>query len=248
MRTRDSLTAMIGVLSILLAGAIIALVARAGPDATADVTGQVPATAGPVVAAPDPGGAVNRGGKGGGTRGGKGGGTASQSTAPKPIHPTTKPTPKPTHTTSPTPKPIPPRLGNASAPKGAAYSVSGDRQGFTMAYSTLEAGTGPYPLGRSLSMTVPVTGDTRNAVLELSVSGYAFAESTTAKLSITANRRTITRSFRAGADDEFVQTLSVPLRGARQCTITLNLEVRPSFLVSEPTGYLTVSALYGQLI
>jgi hypothetical protein len=238
MRTRNSLTAVLSALIALLVATIVALAACAGPDGNADGIEQAPT--------PGSGSTVRRGGGGVGAN--------HEGTVPKENHATRRPPPKvnvtPTPTkTSPAPKPIPPRLGDATVPRGATYSVSADRQTFTMTYSTLEAGTDPYPLRKSLSTTVPVAGDTQNAVLELAVSGYTFTdESTSAQLTITANGRTMTRSFRTGTDNDYVENLAVPLRGARQCSITLKLEVKPSPLVREPTGYLNVLALDAQFI
>ena len=195
-----------------------------------------PTTADPVAAGPGSGaGTVNKGD------------SRRNGSVPTRNQATTKPPPKITAT--PTRKAVPARLGDATVPRGATYIVSGDRQAFAVGYSTLVAGTAPYPPSKSLSTTVPVTGDTQRAVLELSVSGYTVIdESTTAKLTITANGRTMARSFRTGTDDDYVHTFAVPLRGARQCGITLEVEVNPNPQVRDPSGVINVLSLDAQFV
>ena len=184
--------------------------------------------------------------KGDTANGGAGGGATHSHTKPKPKPnrttakpPTVRPT---THSTAP--KPVPPKLGYATLPQGATYDVADDGQTFTMVHSTLEADIDLGRLSKSLSTTVPVTGDTGDAAIVLAASGYVFTDaSTTAKLTITANGRTSTRVFEAGSDRSYVQSFTVPLRGAHQCRITIKIELSPNPLVREPAGVMDVLAL-----
>jgi hypothetical protein len=246
MRTRTSLTAVLSAIIALLVATIAALTACAGPDVSADGVGPVPETADPAPApGPDPGGAARPGGSGAGA--------GHKGTRPKQYDPTKKPPPEvavPTPTkSSPAPQPVPPKLGKASVPRGSTYSVSGDGQAFTMVYSTLTVETGSAESSRTLTTTVPVSGDTRDAVVEFAASGYAFADqSAKAKLTMTACGRKLGRTFRSGTDDEYVQNLSVPLRGAKQCSITLTVEVLPGQDVPDSTAVIDVLALDAQFI
>jgi hypothetical protein len=132
-------------------------------------------------------------------------------------------------------------------PAGATYDASSDRQAFTTVFSTLEAGTGKA-LSKKLSTTVKITGDTRDAALEMTVTGYAVTDaSTIAKVGVAANGRTVQRAFQHGSDEDYIQTVSVPLRGAHECTITLTVEIQPDPAV-RADGYIDVLALDGQFV
>ena len=119
-----------------------------------------------------------------------------------------------------------------------------------MVYSTLIVETGTAESSRTLTTTVPVSGDTRDAVVEFAASGYAIADdSAKAKFTMTACGRKLGReTFRSGTDDDYVQTLSVPLRGAKQCTITLTVEVLPDQDVPDSSAVIDVLSLDAQFI
>lgn len=236
MRTRNSLTVVLSVLITLLVGAIVTLVTCSGPSANADGPDPAPPPTTTGSGGPAPGSPPTAGARGGPARE-----SAKPTVTPEPDRTTAKP---PVTIRGTAPRPVLPRFGDATVPRGAAYDVSDDGLVFTMTFSTLEAGTAPGPRSRSLSTTVPVTGDTGAAAIVLVASGFALTDAgTTAKLTITANGRISTRIFRAGTDTSYVQRFPVALRGARECHITLAVEVIPGSGVREPDGVLDVLSL-----
>jgi len=243
-RTRNSLTVVLSVLITLLVGAIVTLVTCSGPNANAGGPDPAPPPTATGSGGPAPGSPPTAGARGGPARE-----SAKPKVTPEPDRTTAKPPLKPPSKPPVTvrgtaPRPVLPRLGDATVPRGAAYDVSDDGLVFTMTFSTLAAGTAPGPRSRSLSTTVPVTGDTGAAAIVLVASGFALTDAgTTAKLTITANGRISTRIFRAGTDDSYVQRFPVALRGAHECRITLAVEVIPGPGVREPDGVLDVLSL-----
>jgi hypothetical protein len=220
MRSRTILSAVLGAVIAGLVAVIVFLGGYAGPDANAEAT--PPETPGQAATAPHDKPARHSGR----------GNTSRPKTVPTKTARTKTARTKTARTktaptkTSPEP-PRPPRLGTASVPPGATYDASRDGQAFTAVFSTLEAST-DGTLSKRLSTTIKLTGDTRDAVLELYASGYALTDaSTTARLTVAANGRSVRRGFRQDWDDDFVQTLTVPLRGAHECTMTLTVEVQP---------------------
>jgi hypothetical protein len=57
----------------------------------------------------------------------------------------------------------------------------------------------------------------------------------------------VKRAFQHGSDEDYVQTVSVPLSGAHECTITLTVEIQPDPAV-RADGYIDVLAIDGQFI
>jgi hypothetical protein len=250
MRSRTILSAVLGAVIAGLVAVIVFLGGYAGPDANAEAT--PPETPGQAATAPADTPAQHSGHHNtsrpttvptrtapGKTASGK---TAPAKTAPK------KTAPKKTAPKKTAPKktaPEAPRLGTVSVPPGATYDASSDGQAFNTVFSTLEAST-DGTLSKQLSTTIKLTGDTRGAVLELYASGYALIDApTTARVTVVANGRSEQRGFRHDWDDDFVQTLAVPLRGAHECTVTLTVEVQPD---AGADGYLDILALDGQFI
>jgi hypothetical protein len=234
MRTRHSLTAAVIALIAILVGIIISLLVGGRPSAIA----QNPPPPTPTITGLDQG--VK---------------TRPQpqkiTRMPAPDRPTARPSSSTRSTTAtrpPTTMPpaiAPPRLGPAEVPDGADYAVAADGQTFTTTFSTLEAGRDDDQLSRTLTTTVPISG---SATLMLTVSGYAFTDaSTTAKLTVTANGRTSTETFRPGTDRDVLHTMTVPMRKAGPCRITIEVEVVPDPQVRDAAGYLDVLALDGRL-
>jgi hypothetical protein len=254
MRSRNVLSAVLGAVIAGLVAVIVFLGGCAGPGADAQTTDPAPESPAPTGATPTTshnppaGRVIVRGG-------GSGGGHAVRHSGLRHSTPTkphtklsTKPSTKPsTPPHDPPADPGPARLGTASVPTGATYDASPDGQAFNTVFSTLEAGTGEASSKRQ-STTVKITGDTRDAVLEVAVSGYALTDaSTRAKVDVAANGRVVKRGFQAGSDEEFVERVSVPLRGAHECTITLTVEIQPDPAV-RADGYINVSTVDGQFV
>ena len=227
MRTRHSLTAAVVALVAILVGIIISLLAGGGPDAHAEEPGPAPSVGTPAPP-PDPGTAA------GGRHGTKTGGPSATKTE------RTKAGPGPTRTAEK--KKGPPKLGPAKAPEGATYDRSDDGRAFTTAYESLESGTEIGRPSRTQTLTVPVTGDAGNITLALVVQGYVLTgDDSTATLTVTVNGATTTRSYRAGTDRSFTESVDVPLRGVSACRITVRVAVDGS------DGYLNASTLDGEL-
>jgi hypothetical protein len=212
MRTRTSLYWVLSVLGGVLLATVVFLVACAGPSPSAGGPDPGPSSS----TDPDPAATAVAppGGSGGG------GGWTKPNTPP---HHTTKPTPpKPTHTTTPPKLPVkPPAFGQASIPGGSSYSLADDRQAFTMVFSTVEI---KGQKSRTVKTTLPLTGDTSGAVIEFAVQGYAFTtEGATAKLRMTACGLDSGQNFHERFDDDYIFTMSVPLRGKHSCPITMTL-------------------------
>lgn len=227
MRNRNAVTALLITMIGLLTGALVGLFACDRPQAAGPDPGP-----GATTPSPDP---TRDGGRGAGARVAP---TRTGSTKSRPgkTGATSKPpsTPVTRHT-----DPGPARLGNASVPD---YDLSSDGQTFTVRFDSLEAST-EGATSKSFTATVPLSGNTANAVVEFGVSGYAFAdESSGATLTVTACGRSQRYPFRAGADESFVFPLAAPLRGVRTCVVKLNLEVRGT------AAYANVSSLDAQLI
>ena len=253
MRSRTILSAVLGAVIAGLVAVIVFLGGYAGPDANAEAT--PPET--PAQASTAPHDMPARHSGRGNTSRPKAvptrtapAKTATSKTAPKKTASkktaSKKTAPKKTAPSKTSPEsPRPPRLGTASVPPGATYDATSDGQAFTAVFSTLEAST-DGTLSKRLSTTIKVTGDTRDAVLELYASGYALTDaSTTARVTVAANGRSVRRGFRPDWDDDFVQALTVPLRGAHECTVTLTVEVEPD---PGADGYMDILALDGQFI
>ena len=86
-------------------------------------------------------------------------------------------------------------------------------------------------------------GYTHESVLKLAVQGYVLTDdATTARLTVTAGGTGRTFAFGTGTDTEFLRTVSVPLRGAQRCEITVRVEV-----AGDSGGYLNVASLDGEL-
>jgi hypothetical protein len=247
-RTRHSLAAALIALVAILVGVVITVLMGRGPHAHADVP--IPAPT-PSTAEPPPSGtAAGHGTKSTGpSRTSKP--SSSRKSTPPPSGKTGKTgkTGKSSAAVTRSPKAAgPARIGRASVPDGATYSVAGDGRTFTMVFSTLESGTELGRLARSQSTTVPVGGDTGSARLVLGVSGYAFADAATSvKLTIGTCAGTSVKTYRAGTDREFVRTVDVPLGGAGECRITIKVEVSVTAQVRGTAGYLNVLALDGRL-
>ena len=243
MRSRTILSAVLGAVIVALVAVIVFLGGYTGPDANAEAT--PPETPAQASTAPH-----DKPARHSGRCNTSRPRTVPTRTAPSKTTPSTtvpsRTAPKKTAPSKKSPDlPRPPRLGTASVSPGATYDATSDGQAFTAVFSTLEAST-DGTLSKRLSTTIKVTGDTRDAVLELYASGYALTDaSTTARVTVTANGRTVRRGFRPEWDDDFVQTLTVPLRGAHECTVTLTVEVQPD---PGADGYMDILALDGQFI
>lgn len=233
MRSRTSLNAVLGALAGILLAAVLFLVACAGPSVSAD---DPPSTPGSARADPAPTGTVaQRGGSGAG-----GPETPIRHTSKPPAHPTPSTTAKP-------PKPVHATLGQASVPSGATYSRSSDGQTFTMVFSSLEAKVDRR--SRTAKTTVPISGDTSGAVLQLGVGGFAITtESATARLTVTACGQETGQYFDPEWDHDFVVDLAVPLRGRHSCTITMTVEWKPDDKVRDAEAYINVLSLDARFI
>jgi hypothetical protein len=234
MRTRHSLTAAVVALVAILVGIVLSLLAGRGPNAHAEGPGPGPGVVRPASPpAPDPGRHDTR-------TSGKTGGPKAHGRATSAGPARTRERSGPSTATVRAPKP--PRLGTASAPKGATYDVSGDGRAFTTVYSSLESGTDIGRLSRTQSLTLPVTGDAGDTTLTLVLQGYVLTgDDTTATLTVTLNGAATTRAYHAGTDRSFTEGVDVPLRGVRGCRITVRVEVDGA------DGYLNASSLDGQL-
>jgi hypothetical protein len=255
MRTRHSLTAAVVALVVILVGIILSLLAGGGPNAHADGPATAPSLTRPTPSS-DPGTTVEhrhdanaKRTKTTGVSAHKASPTQGRSTVSaheaSPKHGTSTVSAhkaSPTRTTSAVSAPKPPKLGHAKAPAGATYQVSGDGRAFTTVYSSLESGTEIGRLSRTQSVTVPVTGDADDTTLSVALQGYVLTgDDTTATLTVTVNGAATTRTYHAGADRSFTESVDVPLRGVRQCRITVRVEVDGA------DGYLNASALDGRL-
>jgi hypothetical protein len=233
MRSRTSRTAVLSG----LVGLLLFLVACAGPAPSTDPPSAdrtASATAGS-----DPGGG--------------GGGPVkprpSHTRITKPTTPrTTPPKTSPPKTSPPkTSPPVKAAMGKFSVPGYAVSSVAPDGRTATVTFAGLEAENGRE--SRTATIKLPLTGDTSHAVLEFSASGYAFTtRSADANLSMTVCGRKTGRTFGPGSDDDYVQTLSVGLRGARTCTITLTVQARPDTGIRDTAAAIDVLSLDAQFL
>jgi hypothetical protein len=235
MRTRHSLTAAVVALVAIVVGIILSLLSGGGPDAHAEEPGPAPGVVTPAPP-PEPG-----------TTAGHRHGTEVERTKTSASPSRTRtavsaPKTTPTRGTSAVSAAQPPKLGPAKVPAGATYDVSGDGRAFTAVYRSLESGTDLGRLSRTQTVTVPVTGDAGDTTLALVLQGYVLTgDDTTATLTVTVNGVATTRTYHAGTDRSFTESVDVPLRGVRGCRITVRVEVDGA------DGYLNASALDGQL-
>ncbi|MEU4242609.1 hypothetical protein [Actinoplanes sp. NPDC026619] len=155
MRTRQSLTAVVIALIVILIGVLLSLLTGNGPNAKADGPEPLPSASSappPTPNPPPPAGKPGTGGKaGGGTRSGPK--RTSSTSAPS------KSSASAAGKSTPPKVAVPPALGGASVPDGATYSLARDKRAFTMVFSTLESTTDAGRLSREQSTTIPVRGD-----------------------------------------------------------------------------------------
>jgi hypothetical protein len=143
-----------------------------------------------------------------------------------------------------------PRLGTPTAlPEGSEYSLDGIRSAFTIRFDEFVAAVGKDRAeqpARSFATTIPITGDTGPAAIEVAVDGDVFTDGyTTAKLTVAVNDRPVIRVFPIDANQEFVYPVAVRLRGAPECRILVRLEVSPDPSADGPVARLSTTAING---
>ena len=218
MRTRHSLTAAVVALVAILVGIVLSLLAGGGPNAHADEPGPAPSV---VTPAPPPEAKT----------------TAGQRHDTK-VDRRRKTGVSPSRTRAT----VSPHLGTAGAPADATYDVAADGRAFTAAYSSLESGADVGRPSRSQTLTVPITGDAGDATLSLALQGYVLTgDDATATLTVTVNGAATTRTYHAGTDRSYTESIDVPLRGVHGCRITVRVQVEGG------DGYLNTSTIDGRL-
>jgi hypothetical protein len=92
----------------------------------------------------------------------------------------------------------------------ASIGVAPDGTALTATFSDLEVDLHNGVPSTGTRMAMPLTGGARNANIAVYVTGYAFTDQATARLTLTVNGQTVVKDFPAGTDGEYTQSLELP--------------------------------------
>jgi hypothetical protein len=129
----------------------------------------------------------------------------------------------------------------------ASTDVSPDGEALSTLFSDLEVSTEKGVVSNGTRVVMPLTGGTQNAVLKVDVSGYAFTQHATARLSITVNGQTFVKDFPDGTDDDFVQQVELPAVAGSETQLSLALEVDQAPGSDAGGAYLNVNSVDAEI-